>query len=101
MKITEQQRNHIVQQIVEGMNDGQLSDRYYFQSDSITILYSSDDESYFVLKPDGTWTYEEPNNLESAINELSDEALLEYLENEEGVETQEELDEYFEDLETI
>jgi hypothetical protein len=101
MKITEQQRNHIIQQIVEGMNNGNFENRIYFEADSLTILYSSDDEAYFVLKPDGTWTYEKPNNLESAINELSDEALLEYLENEENVETQEELDEYFEDLEIV
>ena len=99
MKLTENQRNYLVKQIAEKINDGDFENGFYFQADSLNIIWSRNDEAYVVLKPDITYEYVGPEHLDSTIDELSDEALFEYLENNEGIETQEELDEYFEDLE--
>ena len=99
MTITEQQRKHIIDQIVDDMNDNQSSDRYWFERECFTILWSNDDESYVVLWADMTYNTYGPSDIICAIDELQDDTLIEWLMENEGLDTEEEINEYFEDEE--
>lgn len=99
MTITEQQRKHIIDLIVNDMNENQSSDRYYFERECFTILWVSEDESYVVLSADKTYDYYGPSNIVCAIEELEDDTLIEWFATNQGFDTEEEINEYFEDAE--
>ena len=79
MKLTEQQRNHIVQQMSEDITETQSNDRYYYEHDSKTLLWSREDEMQ-VLLDDTTskFTWYSPNSITSVIEDLSDATLVEW-----------------------
>ena len=99
MTITEQQRKHIIDLIVYEMNENQSSDRYYFERELLTVLWIRDDESYVVLSADKTYEYYGPSDIVCAIEELEDDTLIEWLMADQGLDTEEEINEYFEDEE--
>jgi hypothetical protein len=99
MTITEQQRKHIIDLIVYEMNDNQSSDRYYFENELLSVLWIRDDESYVVLSADKTYDYYGPSDIVCVIEELQDDTLIEWLMENEGLDTKEEINEYFEDAE--
>ena len=99
MTITEQQRKHIIDLIVYEMNENQSSDRYYFDKELLSVLWIRDDESYVVLLADKTYDYYGPSDIICVIEELHNDTLIEWLMENECLDTEEEINEYFEDAE--
>ena len=97
MKMTKQQRNYIVEQIAETINNDTSCDSY--DTDSISICYNREQKIYYILHNDTmTWDYVSPDNLMIYLCTLSDEVLIEFVEDYEGIETEEEWKDYFNEL---
>ena len=94
--LTLQQRTHIRNQIVQGINEYQTSTSYYFEEEELNIIWVDDQESYLVLKGNGTYSWAQPKDIEDAIEELSDDTLIKWY-CEENCCDPEEVAEYIED----
>jgi hypothetical protein len=94
--LTEQQRTHIITQIVEGINEYQTSTSYYFEEEELNIIWIDDQESYLILKGTGTYEWAQPKYIQSAIEELGDATLIKWY-CEENCCDPEEVAEYIED----
>jgi hypothetical protein len=76
MKLTEQQRNHMVRAIVHSINDAQVSDEYSF-GEELDIVWSAKNEAYRMIPAKGKKSWESPRDISLWIEDLSDAALLE------------------------
>ena len=76
MKLTQQQRNHMVQAIVHSINDSQVSDEYSFGQE-LDIVWSAKNEAYRMIPAKGKQSWASPHAIVSWIEDLSDDALLE------------------------
>ena len=76
MKLTEQQRNHMIQTIVHSINDGQVSDEYSFGQE-LDIIWSAKNEAYRMIPAKGKKSWASPRAIVSWIEDLSDAALIE------------------------
>ncbi|NDF26581.1 MAG: hypothetical protein EB153_03295 [Nitrosopumilaceae archaeon] len=82
------------------INEYQTSTSYYFEEEELNIRWIDDQESYLVLKGNGTYEWAQPKYIESVVEELSDESLIKWYCDEHCCDP-EEVAEYIEDdLET-
>ena len=75
MKLTQAQRNKIVELLVNDIAEVQSQDRYWFDQDEITLLWVSDEEMFYALKMDKTYDYYSPRDIECFVETLSDQQL--------------------------
>ena len=83
MALTQQHRQFIVEQIVYDINEAQASDYYEFGDLSITWI--SEQESYLV-EQNGETDWASPRCIESYIDDLSDQQLVEWFVDKHGLE---------------
>ena len=83
MKLTTEQKTFIVDRIVYTINESQPSDYYDFDNLSITWVQCRD--SYLVETNDNK-VWEEPKCIVNYIQDLTDEALIEWICDDEGIE---------------
>jgi hypothetical protein len=98
--LTEQHREYIINEIVDDINEYQTSTNYYFEDEEVDIRWIDDQESYLVLKGNGTYEWAQPKYIESIIQTLNDASLIKWYCDEHCIDAQE-VAEYIEDeLET-
>jgi hypothetical protein len=78
-KLSEQQRNHIVNLIWLDITDSQISEHYYFEKENTTVIWVQEQEHYLILD-DATqkFSWESAGDLESTIENFSDDTLIEW-----------------------
>ena len=76
MKLTEQQRNHMIKTIIHSINDAQISDEYSFGQE-LDIIWSAKDEAYRMIPANGKKSWASPRDIICWIEDLSDAALIE------------------------
>jgi hypothetical protein len=72
MELTEIQRDKIEELLVDQIIEVQSCDRYWFDQDQITLLWVVDEEMFYALKPNQTWDYYSPRDIECFVASLSD-----------------------------
>ena len=82
-KLTAKKRNSIVKQLVDDMNEYQTACRYFFENESLQIHWMAEEESYIILRDDGTWEWLNPGDVEAVVGGFADETLLEWAEENE------------------
>ena len=76
MKLTEQQRNFMVEAIVYNINERQVSDEYSF-GEELDIVWSLKNEAYRMIPKKGKKSWARPGDIGLWIEDLSDSALIE------------------------
>jgi hypothetical protein len=98
--LTEQQRTLIIKQIVDSINEYQTASTYVFDKEELNIVWVDSQESYILLKGDFTYSWAQPRDIESVVENFSDATLVEFYCDENCCD-QEDFEEYITDeLET-
>ena len=95
MTLTEQQRDYIVQAIVDSINDSQVSDEYSFGQE-LDIVWSDKKQAYRMLPAAEKPSWASPGDICLWIDDLSNQALIEWYCDDTGY-PQEEITNYLED----
>ena len=74
-KLTARKRDKIVKQLVNDMNEWQTATRYWFETENLQIHWMADEESYVILRDNGTWEWLSPSDVEAVVGDFSDETL--------------------------
>jgi hypothetical protein len=96
-KLSQKHREHITNLIFHNITECQSDDHYYFEKENKTIIWVQAQEHYLILD-DATqkFSWESAYDLESTIEDFSDETLIEWYCDENSCDL-EDLEEYIED----
>lgn len=82
--LTEQQRAVIIKQIVDNINEYQTASTYVFDKEELNIIWVDDQESYIVLRGNGTYEWAQPKYIDDIVEDFSDATLHEWYCDEQG-----------------
>jgi len=94
--LTEQQRTLIIKQIVDNINEYQTASTYIFDREELNIVWVDSEESYILLKGDFTYSWAQPRDIESVVEDFSDATLHEWFCDDQGC-SAEDFEEYITD----
>ncbi|CAB4137265.1 hypothetical protein UFOVP327_12 [uncultured Caudovirales phage] len=96
MKLNQQQLDFVKTRLVSEFQDGQTSDRYWFDTDQVSLIWVSEEESWYALRPNQTWDYYTAGDVDDFVDTLSDQQLTAWILEDFGCDP-EDLEEYIQD----